>query len=480
MNRNTDRTADAKELKQTLRKNIKDAMSKLEPEYCLQADQAIYEAVTGLPEYKRARTIFCFVGTKDEINTAPIIERALEDGKRMAVPRCVAKGVMEAFLIDSLDNLREGHYGILEPGDEAPRIGPEEIDLAVIPCLSCSRDGKRLGYGGGYYDRYLGKVDGIKAVICRGRIMREDLPVENHDEKVDMVIWEEGICRAAYNDSMKRSKAMDKQVLLINDLAGYGKVALSAMIPVLSHMGYNLYNLPTALVSNTLDYGKFDILETTGYIKNTINVWKELGFGFNAISTGFIVSELQAGVIADYCREQARKGTLIFVDPIMGDEGRLYNGVTEQTVEHMRRLTEVADYIVPNYTEAVYLAGMPYKEDGITKEEAGQLIDGLRGIGAKSVIVTSARIDGKDTVIGRDHKTGQAFFLPFTLIPVRFPGTGDIFASVLLGKVLTGEGLKESVQKAMDVVKEMILRNRDNVDKFKGIPVEVCLELIDG
>ena len=63
---------------------------------------------------------------------------------------------------------------------------------------------------------------------------------------------------------------MDKQVLLINDLAGYGKVALSAMIPVLSHMGYNLYNLPTALVSNTLDYGKFDILETTGYIRNTI------------------------------------------------------------------------------------------------------------------------------------------------------------------------------------------------------------------
>lgn len=440
MNRNIDRTADAKELKQTLRKNIKDAVSKLEPEYCIQADKAIYQGVTGLPEYKRARTIFCFVGTKDEINTAPIIERALEDGKRVAVPRCVAKGVMEAFLIESLDNLREGHYGILEPGNEAPRIGPEEIDMAVIPCLSCSRDGKRLGYGGGYYDRYLGKVDGTKSVICRGRIMREDLPVEAHDQKVDMVICEEGIYKAAYN----------------------------------------LYNLPTALVSNTLDYGKFDILETTGYIKNTINVWKELGFGFNAISTGFIVSELQAGVIADYCREQARKGTLIFVDPIMGDEGRLYNGVTEQTVEHMRRLTEVADYIVPNYTEAVYLAGMPYKEDGITKEEAGQLIDRLKGIGAKSVIVTSARIDGKDTVIGRDHKTGQTFFLPFTLIPVRFPGTGDIFASVLLGKVLAGEGLKESVQKAMDVVKEMILRNRDNVDKFKGIPVEVCLELIDG
>lgn len=272
---------------------------------------------------------------------------------------------------------------------------------------------------------------------------------------------------------------MDKQVLLINDLAGYGKVALSAMIPVLSHMGYNLYNLPTALVSNTLDYGKFDILETTGYIRNTIGVWKELGFCFDAVSTGFIVSELQAGVIAEYCREQAGNGTLIFVDPIMGDEGKLYNGVTQQTVGHMRRLTEVVDYIVPNYTEAVYLAGMPYKKDGITKEEAGNLIDRLRQIGAKSVIVTSACVEGNDTVIGYDHKTGQRFFLPFTLIPVRFPGTGDIFSSVLMGKVLAGEGLRESTQKAMDIVKEIILRNRDNADKFKGIPVEVCLELID-
>lgn len=282
-----------------------------------------------------------------------------------------------------------------------------------------------------------------------------------------------------YRMVYERRNEMDKQVLLINDLAGYGKVALSAMIPVLSHMGYNLYNLPTALVSNTLDYGKFDILETTDYMRNTIGVWKELGFHFNAISTGFIVSESQAGLIAEYCREQAENGTQIFVDPIMGDEGTLYNGVTEQTVAHMRKLTAVADYIVPNYTEAVYLAGMPYQADGITKAEAGRLIDRLKEIGAGSVIVTSACVDGEDTVIGYDEKTGELFFRPFTLVPVRFPGTGDIFSSVLMGKVLAGEGLRESTQKAMDIVKEMIVKNRDSVDKFKGIPVEVCLELID-
>ena len=109
------------------------------------------------------------------------------------------------------------------------------------------------------------------------------------------------------------------RILLINDMPGYGKVALSAMIPVLSHMGFDLYNLPTALVSNTLDYGRFDILDTTEYMGNTVRIWEELGFSFDCICTGFIVSEKQAELIAEYCASQKRKnGAKVFVDPIMG------------------------------------------------------------------------------------------------------------------------------------------------------------------
>lgn len=272
---------------------------------------------------------------------------------------------------------------------------------------------------------------------------------------------------------------MSKQILLINDLAGYGKVALSAMIPVLSHMGHHIYNLPTALVSNTLDYGKFDILETTDYIRNTISVWNELHFRFDAVSTGFIVSEVQAKLIAGFCREQAARGTKVFVDPIMGDEGTLYNGVTQQTICHLRELTAVADYIVPNYTEAVFLAEMPYRRDGISIAEGKELIQRLRDIGAKSVIITSAYVDGSPAVIGYNHQTDGYFLLPFEMVPVRFPGTGDIFSSVLMGKVLDGKSLEESTQKAMDVVKRMILMNQNHTDKFKGIPVESCLEVIE-
>ena len=177
------------------------------------------------------------------------------------------------------------------------------------------------------------------------------------------------------------------KLLLINDLAGYGKVALSAMIPILSHMQYEVCSLPTALVSNTLDYGKFEILETTSYMKNTLQVWDALGCQFDAVSTGFIVSRPQTELVRDFCRAQKAKGTRIFTDPIMGDEGKLYNGIGEETVALMRELIATADYIVPNYTEATYLAGVPYQCGGTTREELYALADKLHTLGAESVLL---------------------------------------------------------------------------------------------
>ena len=274
---------------------------------------------------------------------------------------------------------------------------------------------------------------------------------------------------------------MAKTVLLINDLAGYGKVALSAMLPVLSYLKYETYNLPTAIVSNTLDYGKFDILDTTQYMKNTLRVWKELDFQFDAISTGFIVSQEQTQMVTDFCRENAEKGVTVFTDPIMGDNGKLYNGMSEETVELMRELVSVADYIVPNYTEACYLTGTAYEAEGVSEETYHKMIDALRVLGAKSVVITSAivRDSDKKSVVGYDHKEGKYFRIDFEEIPVRFPGTGDIFSAVFMAKILAGESLHNATQKAMDAVRTMIAENAENVDKFKGIPLETCLEVLD-
>lgn len=271
---------------------------------------------------------------------------------------------------------------------------------------------------------------------------------------------------------------MGKHVLLINDLPGYGEVALAAMMPVLSHLGHHVYNLPTALVSNTLDYGKFSILDTTAYMKGTLAVWHKLGFSFDAVAAGFLVSEEQAELVASYCEEARGKGALIFVDPIMGDEGHLYNGIPEERVLAMQKLAAAADCICPNYTEAALLADEPYRAEGLSRGEARALIDSLRRIGPGSVVVTSAKVDGEDAVAGYDERSGDYFLLPFQPIPVRFPGTGDIFSAVLLGRMLRGEALPRAVQAAMDAVAALIERNKDNADTFKGIPLETCLEVI--
>ena len=271
-------------------------------------------------------------------------------------------------------------------------------------------------------------------------------------------------------------KEEDTKVLLINDIAGYGKVSLAAMIPIMSHMGFSIYNLPTAVVSNTLDYGLCDILETTDYMKNTLDVWKKLGFAFDAICTGFIVSEEQVKVVAEYCSEQRQNGVKIFVDPIMGDDGALYNGVSDNTITYMRRICSVADIIMPNYTEAVFLSDKYIGRDNVTEAEAREIVDALRELGSKSIIITSITVDGQTCVYGYDDGRCEYFKIPFEYVPVMFPGTGDIFSALLIGSVLKGRELQESTAFAMNMVRELILLNVDNVDKYKGLPIEKYLD----
>ena len=269
-----------------------------------------------------------------------------------------------------------------------------------------------------------------------------------------------------------------KQILLVNDICGYGKVATAAMLPILSYMGHSTYNLPTAIVSNTLDYGKFNLLDTTDYITGVFPVWRELGFRYDAIATGFIASERQARIVSQYCREQAADGTAIYVDPIMGDEGKLYNGVTPATIQSMREMIAVADLIYPNHTEACYLTRTDYRAGGVSHAEAVALVDGLRAVGSKSVLITSVKVNGQPSVVGYNHLSDAYFSLPYTEIPVHFPGTGDIFSAVLIGHLLGGEALEPATQKAMDAVYQLIDLNKNNEDKNRGIPLEKYLNIL--
>lgn len=270
----------------------------------------------------------------------------------------------------------------------------------------------------------------------------------------------------------------DTKVLLINDIAGYGKVALSAMLPILSYKGFNLYNLPTAIVSNTLNYEKFRIEDTTEYIEETLKIWKELNFSFDVISTGFIFTKKQMEIISKFCEEQSKKGVFIFNDPIMADNGELYSGISPDTVDYMKNIISVSDVTMPNYTESCLLTKTKYKE-GISTEEINTIINKIREIGVKSVIVTSIPSVETKMVAGFDSKINEYFYLPYEEIPTYFPGTGDIFSSVIISETLEGKSLKVATEKAMKIVKEIVFENKDQEDKKKGIHIEKYLNLLD-
>ena len=270
----------------------------------------------------------------------------------------------------------------------------------------------------------------------------------------------------------------DTKVLLINDIAGYGKVALSAMLPILSYKGFNLYNLPTAIVSNTLNYEKFRIEDTTEYIEETLRIWKELNFSFDVISTGFIFTKKQMEIISKFCEEQSKKGVFIFNDPIMADNGELYSGISPDTVDYMKNIISVSDITMPNYTESCLLTKTKYKE-GISTEEINTIINKIREIGVKSVIVTSIPSVETKMVAGFDSKINEYFYLPYEEIPTYFPGTGDIFSSVIISETLEGKSLKVATEKAMKIVKEIVFENKDQEDKKKGIHIEKYLNLFD-
>lgn len=156
------------------------------------SDAAILHHVVNTTVYHRARTVFAFVGRGDEIDTLPLLRQVLADGKRLCVPLCTAPGIMECREITDLSVLRPGAYRILEPPAGAPLVAPADIDLAVIPCAGASPDGRRLGRGGGYYDRFLAGYAGEALLLCRQALLRTDIPWEAHDVLIPTVITEQG------------------------------------------------------------------------------------------------------------------------------------------------------------------------------------------------------------------------------------------------------------------------------------------------
>ena len=270
-----------------------------------------------------------------------------------------------------------------------------------------------------------------------------------------------------------------KNILIIGDMPGYGKMGLAGMLPILSNMGHSVYNLPTALVSNNFDYGKFSVLDTTAYMREAIQVWRELGFQFDCVTTGFLASADQVDLLRGFIDSQRKEDFLVITDPIMGDGGKLYNGSTPQTVDNMRRFVGAADVIVPNLTEAEFLTGLYEGEELLAGAQARRILDGLRALGPRSAVITSGREEGgRHVVWGFDGRTGEYFTVPYRFIKAHFPGTGDIFTSLLTGQLLSGRSLPQAVKKAVDLLERLIFLEQDVAERNNGIRIEKYLSVL--
>lgn len=251
-------------------------------------------------------------------------------------------------------------------------------------------------------------------------------------------------------------------ILLFNDYPGYQKVALAAQAPILEAAGFEVFRLPTALFSNTLNYGSVARLDTTDFLKESLAVFAELGFCFDAVCTGFTQNREQTEFLINVCREQRRKGAALFCDPVLGDHGKLYHTVTREQLEAMKGLVAVSDYTTPNYTESCLLTGIPYREEGVSRQEAEELLCALRQMGSRNPVITSVPMGGEERgseLLSEDGRryavaalagdSGKILIQEFRRIPIPYFGTGDCFTAFLTEAVMRGRSLEEAVQYAM-------------------------------
>ena len=179
--------------KKELRAEIRSRLSGLSDCYKKESSKKISELALSCDEYKSAKSIFVYISTVNEPDTGDIINDALQTGKTVYVPKCIEKGVMVPVLINEDTEFSDGYMGIREPLYYDENISLAEIDLCVIPCMSVSVKGERLGHGAGFYDIFLSKTKTCKLCLCFSELLCDDIPTDEYDIKMDCVITENGI-----------------------------------------------------------------------------------------------------------------------------------------------------------------------------------------------------------------------------------------------------------------------------------------------
>ena len=245
------------------------------------------------------------------------------------------------------------------------------------------------------------------------------------------------------------------RVAAIHDMSGFGRCSLTVAIPILSAMGIQCCPLPTAFLStHTGGFEGFTFLDMTEELPKVTRHWKSLDLRFQAVYSGFLGSERQIGLVADFIRTFRGVGTRIVVDPVMGDFGEVYQTYTPAMCQGMRQLAAMADVITPNLTEAALLLEIPY--DRLPRDEAGfrQIAERLSLEGKRSVVLTGVSLaPGRTGAMCFDAGTGCTEAVQTDAVDRHFLGTGDVFASVLTGALVRGEALMPAAARAAEFVR---------------------------
>jgi len=254
-----------------------------------------------------------------------------------------------------------------------------------------------------------------------------------------------------------------KRVMAVHDISCFGKCSLTVALPVLSAAGVEVSVIPTAVLStHTGGFTGYTYRDLTEDMPKIAQHWKTLNLDFDGIYTGFLGSFEQIHLVSELFDDFKGKDTLILVDPVMADNGALYKSFSPEFPQEMVKLCQKADVIVPNMTEAALLLNEPYRPGPYNKVYIDDLLKRLSGFGPQQIVLTGVYFDEENLgAAAYDRKTGDISYVLSSRIEGSYHGTGDVFASALLGAMLNGFPLSKAVRIAVNFTAGSIVRTKE-------------------
>jgi len=274
-----------------------------------------------------------------------------------------------------------------------------------------------------------------------------------------------------------------KRIALINDLSGFGKCSLTAAIPVISIMGIQACPLPTAILSAQTGFDSYFFDDYTDHMSNYAKEWVKMGVDFDGIYSGYLGSPLQVEHVLNFLEKFKKDKTIFLADPVMGDNGRCIKSFSGELLNTMKTLTQKADVITPNLTELCLLADVDFATLS-EKRDKDDYLDRVTEVAYKvkrspdsnqTVIVTGIIRNGNKigNLVLEDSKPS---FYEGHYTGKSFSGTGDLFASTVIGSIVKGKSATEAVQTAMGFLQPAIEEaGRENIPENHGVYFEKYL-----